>query len=69
MGGQGFDVDISKLFYPGERKPVVEYLTGHGWQVSARLRPEVFADYGRVFPDAEALAPMRDSLAVIATRK
>src|SRR6476661_4893121 len=58
MDGQGYDLDISKLFYAGERKPVVEYLTGHGWQVSSRLRPEVFADYGRVFPEAESLEPL-----------
>jgi hypothetical protein len=29
----------------------------------------VFAGYGRTFPDSEELAAMRDSLAVIATRK
>ena len=69
MGDQGVDLDISKLFYEGDRNPVVEYLSEHGWQVSARTRPELFADYGREFPDIESLAPMRDSLAVIATRK
>jgi methyltransferase (TIGR00027 family) len=63
----GFDVDLSKLFYSGERNPVVDYLTDHGWQVTARSRPEVFAAYGREFPDAEELAPLRNSLAVIAT--
>ena len=41
----------------------------HGWQVSARPRPEVFAGYGREFPDTDELAPLRNSLAVIATRK
>jgi methyltransferase (TIGR00027 family) len=65
----GFDVDLSKLFYPGERNSVVDYLTDHGWQVDARSRPEVFAHYGREFPDAEELAPLRNSLAVIATLK
>ena len=65
----GFDVDLSKLFYSGERNPVVDYLTDHGWQVNARSRPEVFADYGREFPDAEELAPLRNSLAVVATLK
>jgi methyltransferase (TIGR00027 family) len=65
----GFDVDLSELFYPGERSHVVEYLSGHGWTVSARNRPEVFADYGRAYPNIEALSPMRNSLAVIATRK
>ncbi|MDP9168798.1 MAG: SAM-dependent methyltransferase, partial [Actinomycetota bacterium] len=49
------------------RTPVVDYLTAKGWQVSARLRPELFADYGRTFPATEALAALRNSLAVIAT--
>lgn len=73
MGSQwqqhGLDVDLSQLFYAGERNPVVEYLTGHGWQVNARSRPEVFAGYGRELPDTEELSPLRKSLAVIATRK
>jgi methyltransferase (TIGR00027 family) len=65
----GFDVDLSNLFYSGERNPVVDYLTDHGWQVSTRSRPEVFAGYGREFPDAEEFAPLRNSLAVMATLK
>jgi methyltransferase (TIGR00027 family) len=65
----GFDVDLTQLFYQGERNPVVDYLTGHGWTVTARTRPEVFADYGREFPNTEDLAPLRNSLAVIATRR
>jgi methyltransferase (TIGR00027 family) len=69
LGDAPVDMDITKLFYEGERNGVIEYLTEHGWQVSARPRPEVFAGYGRVFPDAETLVPLRDSLAVIATRK
>lgn len=68
-GDAGLDVDISKLFYAGDRTPVVEYLSEHGWQVSARSRPEVFAGYRREFPDTDAVAPMRNSLSVIATRK
>jgi methyltransferase (TIGR00027 family) len=65
----GFDVNLADLFYKGERNPVVEYLTGHGWQVSARPRPELFREYGKDFPDTEELAPLRNSLAVIAKRK
>ncbi|WP_099037169.1 SAM-dependent methyltransferase [Mycobacterium neglectum] len=68
-GDAPVDLDITKLFYDGERNGVVDYLTDHGWQVSARRRPDVFAGYGRVFPDTESLVPLRDSLAVIATRK
>ncbi|MDT5124881.1 MAG: hypothetical protein QOH54_525 [Mycobacterium sp.] len=64
----GFNVKLTDLFYAGERKPVVDYLTGLGWQVHARTRPEVFAGYGREFPDTEALAPMRTSLSILATR-
>lgn len=67
-GDNGIHLDISHLFYEGERRHVVEYLAEHGWQVSAKSRPEVFAEYGREFPDTELLAPMRDSLAIIATR-
>lgn len=67
--GDAPDMDITKLFYDGERNGVVEYLGEHGWNVSARRRPDVFAGYGRQFPDTEALVPLRDSLAVIATRK
>lgn len=63
------DMDITKLFYDGERNGVVEYLTELGWHVSGRRRPEVFAGYGREFPDTDILVPLRDSLAVIATRK
>jgi methyltransferase (TIGR00027 family) len=65
----GFDVNLADLFYPGERSHVVDYLTGHGWQVSARSRPEMFREYGKEFPDNDELGPMRDSLAVIAKRK
>jgi O-methyltransferase involved in polyketide biosynthesis len=64
----GFDMNLADLFYPGERNPVVEYLTEHGWQVTARNRTEMFTEYGRHFPDSEELAPMRDSLAVTAIR-
>ncbi|MDT5211197.1 MAG: hypothetical protein QOF67_3612 [Mycobacterium sp.] len=65
----GFDVDLTQLFYAGDRNPVDAYLTAHGWQVSTRTRPEVFAGYGREFPVTEELAPLSNSLAVIATKK
>jgi methyltransferase (TIGR00027 family) len=65
----GFDMNLADLFYPGERNPVVDYLAGHGWQVTARDRTEMFVEYGRHFPDGEELAPMRDSLAVTAIRQ
>ena len=66
--GHGFDVDIADLFYAGERTPAADYLRAHGWQVSARTRPEVFAGYGRRFEITDELAPLRDSLALIAVK-
>ncbi|MBI5340787.1 MAG: SAM-dependent methyltransferase [Mycolicibacterium rufum] len=64
----GFDVDVADLFYPGDRTPPADYLSGQGWQVSTRTRPEVFAGYGRTFGTGEALAPLRDSLALTAVK-
>lgn len=64
---QGFDVSLPDLVYDGERSPVTDYLRARGWEVSARPRPDVFADYGREFPTAEALARLRNSLSVLAT--
>ncbi len=64
----GCDVDLSGLFYEGERNDVAEYLSGRGWQVAARTRRELFADYGRAFPTDEALAAFRNIIAITATR-
>jgi methyltransferase (TIGR00027 family) len=64
----GLDLDLANLWYEGERNSVVEYLTDSGWSVTARRRPELFADYGREFPTAEIAAPQRNSQAVIAIR-
>ncbi|MEB3982963.1 class I SAM-dependent methyltransferase [Mycobacterium sp. 663a-19] len=62
----GCDIDLSGLFFDGERSNVVEYLTGLGWQVSTRERREYFADYGLVFPDDET-SQLRNIVAVTAT--
>lgn len=63
----GCDIDLSGLFFDGERSVVSDYLTARGWQVNSRLRRELFADYGRVFTDDELLAPLRNIVSVIAT--
>ncbi|BBY28323.1 class I SAM-dependent methyltransferase [Mycolicibacterium sediminis] len=64
----GFTVDLGNLFYGGERTPVVDYLTGHGWTTTARTRAEVFAHYGRTFVGGDLFAAMANSTAIIATR-
>jgi methyltransferase (TIGR00027 family) len=63
----GCDVDLSGLFIEGERSNVVAYLSDRGWQVSSRPRRELFADYGRVFPDDNRLAQLRNIVTVTAT--
>jgi methyltransferase (TIGR00027 family) len=63
----GFDLDMTDLFYGGDRNNVDEYLTELGWQVSTRRRRELFADYGREFPDDDPLAAFRNIIAVTAT--
>jgi len=65
----GLDMNLSDLWYEGERNSVVDYLNNHGWETFARPRPEVYAGYGRTFPDTEDDAALRNSLAVIATKK
>ena len=64
----GCDLDMSGLFYDGERNNVAEYLGDRGWQVNARARRELFADYGRPFPTDQELAAFRNIVSVIATR-
>jgi methyltransferase (TIGR00027 family) len=65
----GLDLNLADLFYAGERTPVVDYLEQHGWQVSTRTRPEMFAQHGRTFADGDLMAPLRNSLSVTAIRK
>ena len=51
-----------------ERSPVTDYLQAHGWAVSSRTRPQVFADYQRTYPGGEVGDSFRNSLSVIAIR-
>jgi methyltransferase (TIGR00027 family) len=68
-GEQGLDLNLGDLFYGGERQPVVDYLEHLGWQVDARPRPEMFAAYGRPYPDDPVHAALRKSLSVTAIWK
>ena len=63
----GCDIDLSGLFFDGDRSNVVDYLTGKGWEVAARPRRELFGDYGLEFHDDEAMAQFRNIVAVTAT--
>ena len=64
----GCDINLSNLFYEGERNNVVDYLTTGGWKVTTRPRRDFYADYGRVFPDDPESASLRNIVTVTATR-
>lgn len=63
----GCDINLSDLFYDGERNNVVDYLRAAGWTVTTRPRREFYADYGRVFPDDPDSA-LRNIVTVTARR-
>jgi methyltransferase (TIGR00027 family) len=46
----GHDIEMEDLIYHGERSDVLEYLTGHGWEVSAQKTPDAYAANGFEFP-------------------
>ena len=51
----GHDIEIGDLIYHDERSDVIEYLTGHGWDVSAQKTPDAYAANGFEFPDDGAM--------------
>jgi methyltransferase (TIGR00027 family) len=63
----GFDLNPADLFYQGERSIVVDYLTGHNWQVAAHPAPELYEHNGFRFPDDESMAMFREMSYVAAT--
>ena len=66
---RGLNLDLSDLVYQGDRNPVVDYLAAHGWQISTQTRADLFSLYGRVMPDDDASAPLRNTVAVTASRQ
>jgi O-methyltransferase involved in polyketide biosynthesis len=42
----GFDVEMTDLWYGGDRNDVVDYLDRHGWNVAAITAAELAAAHG-----------------------
>jgi methyltransferase (TIGR00027 family) len=61
------NVDMSELVYQGERNHVIDYLTTHGWDVTATGTPELYAANGFTLPDDEVGTAMTNILYVSAT--
>ena len=65
----GFDLNPVDLFYQGERSVVVDYLTTHGWRVTAHAARELYARNGFEFPEDEMTAAFGDMSYVAAILK
>jgi methyltransferase (TIGR00027 family) len=61
------NVDMSELVYHGERNHVIDYLTTHGWDVTARDTPELYAANGFTLPDDDTGAAMTNVQYISAT--
>ena len=55
MKKYGHDIEMRDLIYHGERSHVIEYLTAHGWDVTAQTMREAYAANGFEFPDNETI--------------
>jgi methyltransferase (TIGR00027 family) len=51
----GHDIEMGDLIYHGERSHVIEYLTGHGWDVTSQTMWEAYAANGFEFPENETI--------------
>src|SRR3954452_7614610 len=65
----GHDVEMSDLIYHGERSHVIDYLTGHGWDVTAQTMREAYAANGFEFPENEAIGFFADLSYVSAVKR
>jgi methyltransferase (TIGR00027 family) len=63
----GLGLNMSDLIYHGERSTVIEYLTVHGWDVTARAAKEMYAHNGFEFPEDEMAAAFGEMSYVAAT--
>nr|WP_264061350.1 class I SAM-dependent methyltransferase [Mycobacterium montefiorense] len=50
----GFDIEMTDLWYAGDRNDVVDYLSSHGWTTFAATVPELAANYGLSLPPRPA---------------
>jgi methyltransferase (TIGR00027 family) len=63
----GLGLNAGDLFYRGERSVVIDYLTTHGWQVTAHPAKELYARNGFEFPEDEMAATFGEMSYVAAT--
>jgi methyltransferase (TIGR00027 family) len=66
----GFDIEMTDLWYGGERNDVIDYLDTHGWATSATSVSELAVSYGLSLPadTADGAATLASLQYVSATR-
>ena len=68
MRGQGLDMQMSDLIYPGPRSSAMDYLGATGWQVTATPGNELFVRSGLKPPDRGDYDPLGEIVYVSAHR-
>jgi methyltransferase (TIGR00027 family) len=63
----GSNINLSDLFYQGERNEARNYLSSHGWQVAVDSTRELYDGHGFTLPDDELVRMMGDSGYLTAT--
>jgi methyltransferase (TIGR00027 family) len=61
----GFDIEMTDLWYGGERNDVVDYLNSHGWQTAATRVPDLAANYGLSLPPRPAPSGKEETLTAL----
>jgi len=51
----GHDIEMKDLIYHGDRSHVIDYLTAHGWDVTAQKMQDAYAANGFEFPENETI--------------
>ena len=64
---EGSNINLSELFYSGDRNTAGEYLSSHGWKVTTRSMADAFAANGFELPDDELTRLTGDSGYLTAT--
>lgn len=65
----GHDIEMGDLIYHGERSDVVDYLAGHGWEVSTQQMRDAYAANGFEFPEDGAMGFFAEMSYVAAVKR
>jgi methyltransferase (TIGR00027 family) len=65
----GFDIEMTDLWYPGDRHDVADYLNARGWTTDQTTMADLFAEYGQTLAgSADETADFGSFTYVTATR-